>query len=280
MSSVLIFAKAKEPRMKSQNVAVFNEKSRISVRITVPLSKSSLVSLFPQILPALLVLQKSFKKLEFENKATKSNACWVDSMRASSPTRVRSASALLSETDEHSSWIVGSVPLFCNSGLLFLTVSHFSQMIQTRHPSALSMFHQIVNASKRKQIVMFLDYDGTLSPIVEDPDRAFMTNEVHYLFHLLHLLCFLLPQKNPSNIFPESDARSCKRHRPMFPDRHSHRTVLRQGTFNLPQNLLTSFLLLPISVLTMLLNCAGLQLCKIGRPLLRRKPWNGHQRTI
>jgi trehalose 6-phosphate phosphatase len=29
-----------------------------------------------------------------------------------------------------------------------------------------------------KQIVMFLDYDGTLSPIVEDPDRAFMTKDV------------------------------------------------------------------------------------------------------
>lgn len=40
------------------------------------------------------------------------------------------------------------------------------------------MFDQITTASKGKQIVMFLDYDGTLSPIVEDPDRAFMTNEV------------------------------------------------------------------------------------------------------
>ncbi|KAL6958178.1 Trehalose-6-P synthase/phosphatase complex synthase subunit [Sarracenia purpurea var. burkii] len=46
------------------------------------------------------------------------------------------------------------------------------------HPSALGMFEQIINASKGKQIVMFLDYDGTLSPIVEDLDRAFMTHEV------------------------------------------------------------------------------------------------------
>ncbi|GLT93828.1 hypothetical protein SLE2022_116020 [Rubroshorea leprosula] len=139
--------------MKNQNVVVLNEKSGISFRNPVSLSISSLFSLFPQISLALVVLQKSLKKLEFENKATKINACWVDSMRASSPTRVRSAAASLSETDEHSSWI-------------------------TRHPSALSMFHQIVNASKGKQIVMFLDYDGTLSPIVEDPDRAFMTNEM------------------------------------------------------------------------------------------------------
>ena len=44
------------------------------------------------------------------------------------------------------------------------------------------MFEQIISASKGKQIVMFLDYDGTLSPIVEDPDRAFMTHEVSSIF--------------------------------------------------------------------------------------------------
>jgi len=44
------------------------------------------------------------------------------------------------------------------------------------------MFDEIVNAAKGKQIVMFLDYDGTLSPIVEDPDKAFITHEVFILF--------------------------------------------------------------------------------------------------
>lgn len=47
-----------------------------------------------------------------------------------------------------------------------------------RHPSALSKFEQIIYASKGKQIVMFLDYDGTLSPIVDDPDAAFMSDAV------------------------------------------------------------------------------------------------------
>lgn len=46
------------------------------------------------------------------------------------------------------------------------------------HPSAITMFDNIVNSSKGKKIAMFLDYDGTLSPIVEDPDKAFMTTEV------------------------------------------------------------------------------------------------------
>lgn len=53
--------------------------------------------------------------------------------------------------------------------------------LQLRHPSALSMFGEIIRASKGKQIVMFLDYDGTLSPIVDDPDRAFMSDAVSAL---------------------------------------------------------------------------------------------------
>lgn len=50
--------------------------------------------------------------------------------------------------------------------------------MQVKHPSALSKFDQIVAASKGKRIVMFLDYDGTLSPIVDDPDAAFMSDTV------------------------------------------------------------------------------------------------------
>ncbi|GFP94754.1 probable trehalose-phosphate phosphatase h [Phtheirospermum japonicum] len=68
-------------------------------------------------------------------------------MRASSPTHIKSAAT---SEEYQSSWTM-------------------------HHPSALDMFGQITNASKGKQIVMFLDYDGTLSPIVEDPDKAFMS---------------------------------------------------------------------------------------------------------
>lgn len=61
-----------------------------------------------------------------------------------------------------------------------------------RHPSALAKFEEIVAASKGKQIVMFLDYDGTLSPIVDDPDAAFMSETVsHSLPPLFALLSFL-----------------------------------------------------------------------------------------
>ncbi|KAM0880372.1 hypothetical protein ACQ4PT_033614 [Festuca glaucescens] len=76
----------------------------------------------------------------------------VESMRASSPTHARAAAALAAGVDEeHAAWMA-------------------------RHPSALGKFEEIVAASKGKQIVMFLDYDGTLSPIVNDPDAAFMSD--------------------------------------------------------------------------------------------------------
>ncbi|CAK9179879.1 unnamed protein product [Ilex paraguariensis] len=38
-------------------------------------------------------------------------------------------------------------------------------MKQDKHPLVLDMFEQITNASKGNQILMFLDYNGTLSQI-------------------------------------------------------------------------------------------------------------------
>lgn len=47
------------------------------------------------------------------------------------------------------------------------------------HPSALRSFDRMMKATKGKRIVVFLDYDGTLSPIVNDPDLAFMSEKVN-----------------------------------------------------------------------------------------------------
>lgn len=71
-------------------------------------------------------------------------------------------------------------------------------MKQLRHPSALDMFDRIMDASKGKQIVMFLDYDGTLSPIVDDPDSAFMSDSVGVplvfdYYYVLHIFIFANP---------------------------------------------------------------------------------------
>uniref|UniRef100_A0A0A9B6L2 Trehalose-6-phosphate phosphatase n=1 Tax=Arundo donax TaxID=35708 RepID=A0A0A9B6L2_ARUDO len=42
-------------------------------------------------------------------------------------------------------------------------------------PSALTFFKQIVANEQGRKIAVFLDYDGTLSPIVDNPDKAFMS---------------------------------------------------------------------------------------------------------
>ncbi|KAH0460566.1 hypothetical protein IEQ34_011229 [Dendrobium chrysotoxum] len=83
------------------------------------------------------------------------NSSWMEAIKASSPTHVRSVPFLPnahSESDE-SDW-------------------------NRRLPSALSRFEEITTAAKGKKIAMFLDYDGTLSPIVDDPDSAFMSDSM------------------------------------------------------------------------------------------------------
>ena len=54
---------------------------------------------------------------------------------------------------------------------------------QVKHPSALNSFDSVMKAANGKKVVVFLDYDGTLSPIVEDPDKAFMSAEVANLYY-------------------------------------------------------------------------------------------------
>ncbi|KAH8942592.1 hypothetical protein BDL97_13G000900 [Sphagnum fallax] len=52
-----------------------------------------------------------------------------------------------------------------------------------KHPLALSMFEDLMVEAKAKQVVVFLDYDGTLSPIVEDPDQAYVSDDVCQHLH-------------------------------------------------------------------------------------------------
>lgn len=50
--------------------------------------------------------------------------------------------------------------------------------MQRDYPSALDAFDNLIDRAKDKKIALFLDYDGTLSPIVDDPDSAFMSEAV------------------------------------------------------------------------------------------------------
>ncbi|OMP06139.1 Trehalose-phosphatase [Corchorus olitorius] len=47
-----------------------------------------------------------------------------------------------------------------------------------KHPCALNSFDSMMKEAKGKKVVVFLDYNGTLSPIVEHPDKAFMSTEM------------------------------------------------------------------------------------------------------
>ncbi|XP_015075029.1 probable trehalose-phosphate phosphatase 6 isoform X1 [Solanum pennellii] len=91
----------------------------------------------------------SIKTLVEINGDPKIMKSWIDSMRASSPTHHMSTTLY----EDKTSWMV-------------------------HHPSAVDMFEDIISVSKGKKIVMFLDYDGTLSPIVDDPDQAFMSHDM------------------------------------------------------------------------------------------------------
>ncbi|WOL00079.1 hypothetical protein Cni_G08792 [Canna indica] len=82
---------------------------------------------------------------------------WLDAMKSSSPPRKQLnkdfiSEAAVSETEmEYRTWMM-------------------------TYPSALTSFEHIISSAKCKKIALFLDYDGTLSPIVDNPDLAIMSN--------------------------------------------------------------------------------------------------------
>ncbi|QCD81263.1 probable trehalose-phosphate phosphatase F [Vigna unguiculata] len=89
----------------------------------------------------------------------KSNG-WLDAMKASSPPRKKQLKG--------SSVQIASID--------FEIEDYCTWMLE--YPSALDSFEKIVDLAQNKKIAMFLDYDGTLSPIVDDPDCAFMSESM------------------------------------------------------------------------------------------------------
>jgi len=51
-------------------------------------------------------------------------------------------------------------------------------LTQTHHPSAIESFDRFRAAAQGKLLTVFLDYDGTISDIVSNPDKAYMTDEM------------------------------------------------------------------------------------------------------
>lgn len=120
------------------------------------------------------------------------SSSWLDAMKSSSPThkRITKENASADNDVAYATWTV-YFPLHeltCRLGLKFvsfLICGHLNLSLvyaQLKYPSALASFEQIANFAKGKRIALFLDYDGTLSPIVDNPDRAFMSDAVRFFF--------------------------------------------------------------------------------------------------
>ncbi|KAH7841454.1 hypothetical protein Vadar_030063 [Vaccinium darrowii] len=93
------------------------------------------------------------KTVAFDDVRTSS---WLDAMKSSSPTHrklVKDSGTELVSTD---------------ADVAYRNWMH-------KYPSALASFEQITNYAKGKRLALFLDYDGTLSPIVDNPECAFMS---------------------------------------------------------------------------------------------------------
>ncbi|KAL9225231.1 hypothetical protein vseg_001180 [Gypsophila vaccaria] len=87
------------------------------------------------------------------------SASWLDAMISSSPPPKKRAFDATTEQESpdvdaaYSTWML-------------------------KYPSALTSFEQITQFAKGKKVALFLDYDGTLSPIVDNPDFAFMSEDM------------------------------------------------------------------------------------------------------
>jgi trehalose-phosphatase len=56
-------------------------------------------------------------------------------------------------------------------------------------PSALDSMEEIRKETEKKEVAVFLDYDGTLTPIVDSPDRAVLSDQMRDTVKKLAQLC-------------------------------------------------------------------------------------------
>ncbi|KAK9672764.1 hypothetical protein RND81_12G122900 [Saponaria officinalis] len=86
-------------------------------------------------------------------------ASWLDAMKSSSPPSKKRAFDSCPEQEASD-----------------VDVAYRTWMLN--YPSALTSFDQITQFAKGKKVALFLDYDGTLSPIVDNPEFAFMSEDM------------------------------------------------------------------------------------------------------
>lgn len=64
-------------------------------------------------------------------------------------------------------------------------VINIASLKQGKSRNVFDHIDEIKNRLSGKDIFLFLDYDGTLSPIVDDPQKAFMSEDIRSIIHLL-----------------------------------------------------------------------------------------------
>lgn len=65
----------------------------------------------------------------------------------------------------------------------------FTKLAISKLSDALERHDEILNSMGAKHPAIFLDYDGTLTPIVENPENATLSNEMHQIIESLSELC-------------------------------------------------------------------------------------------
>ncbi|MCO5574936.1 hypothetical protein L7F22_028731 [Adiantum nelumboides] len=141
----------------------------------VPYSRKTLSSHASNIaakVPSFLSPKRIVASCKVENESAHG---WLEAMKNLSPPRMRR---------------MRNDPLDDKSDTEAADINYRGWMVD--HPSALDKFDKITEAAVGKRIAIFLDYDGTLSPIVEDPECAFMSDEMRTAV------------KEVANLFPTS----------------------------------------------------------------------------
>ena len=59
-----------------------------------------------------------------------------------------------------------------------VSYDHCIFFVQAQYPGLLGSFTEFIAGASGKRLAVFLDYDGTLTPIVKNPDKAYMSDQV------------------------------------------------------------------------------------------------------
>nr|CDM81574.1 unnamed protein product [Triticum aestivum] len=102
-----------------------------------------------------------------------------DSLDCAWRTRRRSATG-----NRLATLVVDSVEMNCVSNNYKKNV-----VTQAKCPSAIDSFQEIITNCQGKTIALFLDYDGTLSPKVNNPEEAYMSSEMRDAVQEIASLC-------------------------------------------------------------------------------------------